>query len=76
MIQREVTYEDHVCEDPAKPYYRECHYCSEAFHKAREVLKDSQGHYWCDGTCIQHYEEDLEAEHEDRRYREWKDGGY
>jgi hypothetical protein len=69
-------YDEHQIEDIDRPYYRECVNCGHAFRKDQTALMDYKGRFFCDAKCILEREEGLAAQHEERRFQEYRDGGY
>jgi hypothetical protein len=80
---REDYYEEHTNDrDPdngkiINPIYRECRNCDQAIKKDVTALVDYYGrHYYCDARCIDEFQEGLLAQHEERLFQEYRDGGY
>jgi len=68
--------EEHTLPDLDRPYYRECVNCGHAFRKDQTALMDYKGRLYCSDRCIEEREEGLLAAHEERRFQEYRDGGY
>jgi len=68
-------YDEHTV-DPDRPYYRECANCDHAFRKSETALMDYRGRFFCDSKCIQERENGLRAQHEERQFQAYRDGGY